>query len=153
MDMSVLKSIATIAEKFAPTIASVLTGGASTEITTVIALLSNLFGANPQNPDELLQKINADADAQVKLKQIELDYQSKLAETDEKDRESARQMNNATEMRRFLVFFIIVFITVDSILCFFVKDAATHNMMSGAFLIALPILKKIYDLYFGNGSE
>lgn len=152
MDISILKSIATIAEKVAPTVAAILTGGSSTEITTVITLLSNLFGANPTDQQDLMQKITADADAQVKLKQIEMDYQSKIAETNEKDNESARQMPNAMGMREFLVVLLPIFITVDLVLCFIVKDHDIQHLFMVTFVTLIALLGKVYALYFGSGK-
>lgn len=68
-----------------------------------INMISQAFGANSKDPQDILDKINADPEYQLKLKKIEYDHQDVLvkANTDDyktevDDRKSARQMNEET---------------------------------------------------------
>ncbi len=66
-----------IVKKGAPLLGSVLGGPAG---SAVGGLLASVFGADPDEPDELLTKIEADPEAATKLRAIELKHREKLEE-------------------------------------------------------------------------
>jgi len=76
-----------------------------------ISLISHAFGANKDDPQDLLDKINGDPDFRIKLKKIELEHKSILAQanaenykTEVEDRKSARtlQINTNSFIPTFL---------------------------------------------------
>lgn len=60
--------------------------------------VTSIFGANKNDPTDLLAKINADPEAAIKLKKIEFDHQEEMAKinsetykTEVEDRKNARE--------------------------------------------------------------
>lgn len=62
---------------YAPLVGTALDGPLGGLIGT---LIENLFGASPKNPDELLNKINADPEAELKLKSLQYQHETELAQ-------------------------------------------------------------------------
>lgn len=148
MDMSILKTIALLVEKFAPTVADVLTGGATSKIGIVLEMLANLFGANSQDPNDVLQKIGDAQDADIKLKQIESDFNAKMAEIDEKDRENARSFNSW--IKNLLVIMLIIsmiFVFVDYS---YTKDNDLKHFLNNTFQFLSTLLALVFAAYYGN---
>lgn len=85
MDLSDLgKTIA----KAAPLLGAVLAGPAG---ATVGAMIAAKFGGNANDPGQLNTLIQADPEAAIKLKQIESEHETQLAQIALADRQSARQ--------------------------------------------------------------
>jgi hypothetical protein len=93
-----IKNLVKAVSKGAPIIGSLIGGPAGGAAGTALALLARAFGADPENPEEILQTIKNDPEAYVKLRQIEAEHEreltalalkSKIADLD--DRQSARE--------------------------------------------------------------
>lgn len=93
-----IKSLVKAVSKGAPIIGSLLGGPAGGAAGTAISMLARAFGADPENPEEILQAVKTDPDAFLKLKKLEAEHEqelTKLALQSEiahlQDRQSARQ--------------------------------------------------------------
>lgn len=71
----VISDIISIAEKSAPLIGTVL---GSPLAGVGLSLLASVFGANPASPEDILSKMQADPDAALKIRQLELQNQVTL---------------------------------------------------------------------------
>lgn len=89
----VVRKVRTIAPSLAAAIAE------TNPISSILyTLITQIFGAKANDPNDLLTKINADPEAAIKLKKIEYDHQESLKSLDAQDRESAR--NREIEMTK-----------------------------------------------------
>lgn len=76
-----------VIKKGAPLLGGVIGGPAGAAIGGLVA---KVFGGDPTDPAELMARVKADADAAGKLKQIEIENHTRLAEIDLENTESAR---------------------------------------------------------------
>lgn len=97
--MSAWDDIANRVSKSAPLLGSVISS-INPLAGIGISLISQVFGASKINPHDILNKIQLDPEAELKLKKIEYDHQealqkiaSNVIETDAGDRKDARNMN------------------------------------------------------------
>jgi hypothetical protein len=153
-----LGSLIAIVGKSAPLLASAL---GSPIAGMAIGLIENLFGMKSSTPDELANAINADPDAAIKLKELELKHTEDLQKitadtysTEVRDRESARQresdVTKATGNRDWIVhtlaitftvgFFIYISVTIFSLVQF--NSDIFHDLLSAELLIL--------SYYFGS---
>lgn len=79
-----------IVSKSSPLLGTVLNGLLPAS-GLIISGLNAIFGANPNQPDDLLSKIQQDSEAALKLKQFEIEHQNDLAKIIATDRASARE--------------------------------------------------------------
>lgn len=151
-------NLSSVVSKVAP-----ILGGALSAINPVsgfiISSIAKLFGADPNNQQDIIDKINADADAALKLKQFELEHQYDLHRIVVEDKKSARdrevQIVRATGKRDWVVdfialFMIIGFFSIIMIVSFTKMDQSDHDILyllvgqlSGGFLL-------IVSYYFGS---
>lgn len=101
--MSALELIKTVTN-YAPVLGTALGGPLGGMIG---ALISSVFGGNQSDPKDLIEKINADPEAALKLKTLEYQHSQSLAQinaqnylTEVDDRKDARK--NSPEFRNFL---------------------------------------------------
>ena len=93
-----IKHLVKAVSKGAPIIGSLLGGPAGGAAGTALAMLAKAFGADPDNPEEILQAVKDDPESFIKLKRLEAEHEqelTKLALQSEiahlQDRQSARQ--------------------------------------------------------------
>lgn len=84
------KTVVHAVEDVAPTIAEMLGGPMA---GTAVKLVANLFGADPANTDDILGKLTADADREVKLKTLEEELSQFKLSVGASDTENAREAN------------------------------------------------------------
>lgn len=140
-----LTELATIVSKAAPILGSALIGNYG---AMALQLIQAVFGGT--TPTETLGNVAADPDAAVKLKQIEDEHGSALAKLSEEDTMSARGMTGVETVRHWLMAVLIVFILLDTIAIYFVKDSQLSHLLiaiDGGLIIEL---KNIFKLYFGG---
>lgn len=87
MDMS---GVARIIAKSAPAVASVISS-VNPVAGIMVNLVAQLFGADPENPDDIIQKMANDPEAALKLKQLEYQHDEILQKTATDDRMNARE--------------------------------------------------------------
>jgi hypothetical protein len=151
--------------KAAPLLGSALMGPTGGVVGTLIA---SQFGAERNNPEDVMQKINADPNAVLKLKELELTNQQKLAEIALEEHKAtlqdiasarAREVQLAQSGNRdwmpsilalivtsgfFITFFIIFFTQSDS------GDKEVLNVMSGNLGAGLI---SVLGYYFGSSNK
>lgn len=82
-----LLDLAKYVAKYAPLVGAALPIPGGEIIGKIVA---NAFGGDPSNPDDILKKIEADTQAGIKLKSLELEHQEKLTQILFDDRKDAR---------------------------------------------------------------
>ncbi|MCK5605404.1 hypothetical protein KAR91_26165 [Candidatus Pacearchaeota archaeon] len=91
--MSLWKELGKLAvKKGAPLLGGVIGGPAGAAVGSMVA---KVFGGDPTDPADLIARVKADGDAAVKLKQIESDNETRLAEIDLENVKSARDRETA----------------------------------------------------------
>ena len=100
--------------KAAPILAGALGGPAA---GLAVGLIANLFGADPKNTDDIIQKMSQDPNATIKLKELELQNIKELKALDSKnfqmeveDRKDAREKNNPfyCQFMKHMAYFITI---------------------------------------------
>lgn len=94
--MSLSENLINVVSKSAPVLGAAL----ATPLAGIgISLLASLFGADPKNTDDLLERIQNDPNAAIKIKTLEFEHQEALEEiastnfkNEVDDRKSARQL-------------------------------------------------------------
>lgn len=93
-----IKNLVKAVSKGAPIIGSLIGGPAGGAAGTALAMLAKVFGGDPDKPEEILQAIQQDPEAMIKLREIEARHEeelTKLALQSEiahlQDRQSARE--------------------------------------------------------------
>jgi len=76
--MSDWSKVASIIGKSAPLLGTIVGGPIGTAAGGVVAALCSLFGADPASPGDLLEKIQQDSEAALKLKQFEMENKVEL---------------------------------------------------------------------------
>ncbi len=124
----------------------------------IISGLSTLFGANPNNTDDLIAKIQQDAESSLKLKQFEIEHQNDLAKIIATDRDSARnrQVEYAkTVGRDWVMDFLAVFITISFVgICFIIAFANINSTEKDLFYMLIgtfgAVWSGVVQYYFGG---
>lgn len=150
-----------IVEKAAPLIGAAL-GGPVGSIGA--SLLASVFGANPQDPQDLLEKIQADPDAEFKMKQLELQHQDALRmmvaqkETIEvEDVEDARKSNKGNHILQTLMMVCVGPLVISAIAIVVVLSKISNDLVEHLLVVLFVtvlwllkmIFKKVFDFYFG----
>lgn len=146
--------ISEVVSKYAPLLGSVIKD--SNPIAGLIIMaIAKAFNSST-DPNELLNSLSNDANAQVKLKQIELEHQEVLLKSQIEDRENAREREEKiiqlTGKRDWVLDFIAIIVTVGFFsLCminYFSKIANDHIlvMLSSGFMLCL-------SYYFGSSNK
>jgi hypothetical protein len=158
-----LINIASLIEKVAPLLASVITGPAGIAVTA-ISLVANLFGANPKDPDDIIAKMTADPTAALKLKQLEIDHEEFLVKSkndalagEYSDRASARELDEAyiakTGHENFMIIFLVVMLFASiaaGIYCMIEYNNAVSETIAFMLGTFREELKNVYNMYFGG---
>lgn len=120
--------------------------------------IASLFGANPTDPDDILNKIKLDPDALVKLKQFEIEHAYDLLKILNADRDSAR--NRQVEFskalgRDWVMDFLAVFITVSFVgVCFVIAFANINQSERDLFYMLIgtfgAVWSSVVQFYFGG---
>lgn len=87
-----VKDLANTIAKFTPYLGAAITT-ANPVAGLLVSLIGSAFGVDTKKEsiDSLISKINSDASAEFKLKQIQLDHEDALFSKEVEDRESARE--------------------------------------------------------------
>lgn len=126
----------------------------------LVGSIANLFDADKNNTQDIINKINNDTNAEYKLKQIECDNQEMLAKYGDNDRANARareeNIYKITGKSDYLLDFIAVLVILGFfILCiinYFVELKDDHILMiligqiSSGFMLVL-------SYYFGASNK
>lgn len=123
------------------------------------SLIASVFGGSPANPSDLLARIQQDADAAVKLKQIELDHEETLKkltlqaqEDSDKDTQDARKMNDARDdwIRMILASLLIATTIISIRFALTSTDANDEHMLYMVIMYLILEITQIYKYYFGG---
>lgn len=161
-----MDNIISIVSKVAPLLGAVIGGPIGGLASTAVTLLANSFSANPKDTNDILNKIQSCSDAEIKLKQLEIDHQEFLfkakndaLESEYKDRASARQLAAAYIERTGHDSYMIIFLTVmlfasivAGIYCMIVYNSLIGGTMAFMMGTFKEELKSIYAMYFGGVS-
>lgn len=127
------------------------------------SLVAQLFGGSVQNPDELAQKIIADPEAALKIKQLEYNHKEQLETlansqfaTEVDDRKDARKYgyNNRDFMKHFTYLVTIGFFAAMFLLfCPMNLSAEEKQMLSLLIGVLGSKWQTIIDFYFGSARS
>lgn len=149
------KDIGNIVVKSAPLLGGVLGGPAG---SVAASLIASLFGANPDNPDDIIAKMQADPNAATKLKQLELEHQTALAtlasenyKTEVSDRKSARDYNATLSSRTDWVVHFLAILYTFGFFGFLVTGVYYPGQFDkGVFHDLLNVEMLVLSFYFGG---
>lgn len=163
-----LQKIKDIVINSAPVLASVITD-INPMAGMVVKLIANVFDADSNNSNDIISKITQDPDSSVKLKQIELDHQSALFETQENsfkasliDRQDARRREeNITKitnhedwiMDGIAVIVIVGFFSMCIAVCFYKVDASAHDILYMLIGQLIAGFIMVLSYYFGSSNK
>lgn len=82
-------SLKSVLSKIVPAVGSIV-GSVVPGAGAIISGVASLFGADPQNPDDIAKKIKQDPEAYLKLVQFEKEHEAEILSIQQKDRQSAR---------------------------------------------------------------
>lgn len=120
----------------------------------IVSGLSTLFGADPNVPDDLLNKIKADAESALKLKQFEMEHQNDLARILASDRESARnrdvEIAKATGRSDWIMHFLAVGSFVGTGLYLLLTIFLQRGWNETVWHDLLNFLMLVFSFYFGG---
>lgn len=120
----------------------------------IVSGLNALFGSDPNKPDDLIAKIQQDAEASLKLKQFEIEHQHDLAKIIAMDRASARErdieVTKATGKSDWIMHFLAVgsFLGTGAYLLLTIflqkgwSETVWHDLLN--------FLMLIFSFYFGG---
>ncbi len=144
--------------KSAPLLASAVGGPIA---GVAVNLISNLFGSDPKNPDDILKKMQADPDAAMKLKQLEMQHEESLLQIqmqsyakEIEDRSNARNfvLNfNQPSMMWFLT--IMVFLVGASCLIGMTYFPEIKSELAMILTACIYEFKNIYKLFTGDSPQ
>ena len=126
-----LTDLIDVVSKVSPIIGTALAGPAGGLVGTLIA---NTFGADDKNPDDILKKLQADPEAQFKLKQLELQHQEALQQIEAQ--KYIAELNDVANARNRQI------LTNDNV----------PTILSIGFLIIYAILQ-FYAIYSPGGQD
>ena len=121
--------------------------------------LAKLFGADPTNEQDLINKISNDPDAYLKLRQFELEHQKDILALDLQDRASAREREKSvigyTQKRDWVMDFLAIFITIAFfVLCIIVAYSSIDDKLHSIFYMLLGVFGSgfgvVMNYYFGS---
>lgn len=156
MNLALIKEIVS---KSAPLLGSVLT--ISNPIAgMVVQVIAHMFSADPENINEIINRISNDKDADSKLKEIELAHQDALQQNQVEDRMNAREREKdivkVTGKRDSILDWIAILVIIGFfLLCivnYFEHLSDDHivtmliGQMSSGFLLVL-------SYYFGSSNK
>lgn len=81
IEVIVLAELEAIVSKSAPLLANAL-NPASPLSSVVLSLIAHAFGGSPTKPDEVLQRVQQDPEAQLKLRGLQYQHQEALSQLD-----------------------------------------------------------------------
>lgn len=84
-----IKDISSVVSKYAPLLGSIIST-ANPLAGVVVSLIASVFGANKDDPSDIISKINSSENASQKLKELEIEHQDILSNNQLSDVESAR---------------------------------------------------------------
>lgn len=136
-----------IVSKYAPLLGSVIGGPAGGAIGTLVAAQ---FGADPNDAEDLVKRIEGDPEAATKLMQLQLTYWTDLVKLDNEDRANAR--NREIQVRdKIPAILAIGFLFIYAGIQFY----AVYNADSSNDIISArvqDILMLIVAYYFGSSA-
>ncbi len=150
-----LKEISSVVSKYAPLLGSIIST-ANPMAGMVVSLIASLFGANKQDPVDIISKIKDDDNAAEKLKELELEHQDVLSNNNLSDIESARnrevETTKITGKRDYVMETIAILVIVFTFLLvgimFFypekISNNAIVNIISGSIMSAFMVVIKYY---------
>lgn len=157
----ILTQIAVKVGKVAPLVATAL---GSPLAGVALSLLGSTFGIDPTKPEEILERINADPEALLKIKQMEFDHEARLKQIAAEeyqaqlvDVQNARAAKVATEQYTGKKDWIVSFLVVMAVLLFagcllaaFLTKGSTNHMF--LFLIGQQsgVYLSVYAFYFSG---
>jgi hypothetical protein len=128
-----------------------------------VSHIAQLFGLSfSDEPQTIINKINADSDAANKLKSLELNYQQTLLLNDSKDRMNARdrevKMAETLKKRDYVmegiaVAVVIGYFAMCSITVFFSIPLADHDMLNMLFGQLMGGFMMVLSYYFGSSNK
>lgn len=153
----------TIAEKGVPILAAAATGNP----VAVMAMLANAFNANPNDPQDIINKINLDPNAQIKLAEIQATHQVELekialsyTQEENKDRADARKANvdNKKLSDEWIKAYLLVSVTLIIFACLYalITQSITgeeSNIVSSILGSSFTCLLSMVCFYWGSSSS
>lgn len=147
-------NIAEYVSKISPLLGAAL-GPAGSLGGIVISLIANLFSANPEKPEEILDKMKSDPEVEFKLKKLEEDHFealsahfNELAVSEVKDRGDARNMQISN--RDWIVHFLAIGLLVGFFLYVSLGLFIPDYFDKGIFHDILNVLMLVFSFYFGK---
>lgn len=152
-----LESVLPIIKELAPTLATIIGGPVGGIATVGIKILSEVFGANPDDTHDIANKIANDPDAEMKIKKLEDNVEVKklAAQTEEREFEDIQDARALQEsnFRHVLFGFLVITLVVSLYL------TATMHENKEILTMLVPIngliiggLWKVISLYFGKSK-
>jgi hypothetical protein len=132
------KDISSAVGKYAPLLGSVIST-ANPVAGMIVSLIASLFGANKDDPNDLIEKINSDENADKKLKQLEIEHQDLLSNNKLADVENAREREIETTkitgkrdyvMQIIALLIIILTFVFVGIIFYFPGQVTTNNIVN-----------------------
>lgn len=156
--LTILDDLAKVVSKAAPLLGGALGGPIG---GVVGSLIGNLFGGTTANPQDLIQKINADPEAAIKLKTLEYQHQEFLQNTklqayqaENSDRASARdreiQEEKITGKKDWVPHALAIGFLIGMFIYLGIGYLVPKDFDKTIFNHLLNIAMLIYSFYFGS---
>lgn len=158
-----IKNIISAVESAAPALATAL-GGPTAGMA--VSLLAHMFGADPKNPEDIYNKIQADPDSQLKLKQLEIDQSEisqkyNVAEVQAEENDVANARNEEVKLDQInkyhiwvLPFFGLLisigFFTVVTFVFVTKMDESDHDVLYTMIGVLGATFSQVYQNFFGG---
>lgn len=147
---------------FAPVIASMISS-ANPLAGFAISNIAKLFGLNYQDGEQaIIDKIKSDPSAQLKLKELELQYHETLSVNSNKDKNNARSREEKiTEilkkrdyvMEGIAVAVVIGYFAMCCLTVFYSIPLADHDMLNMLFGQLMGGFMMVLSYYFGSSNK
>lgn len=150
-----IKDIGSIVGKYAPLLGSIIST-ANPLAGMVVSLIASVFGANKDDPSDIINKINSNENAAQKLKELEIEHQNLLSNNQIQDVENARtreiETTKITGKRDYVMETIAILIIASTffltgLMIFYpnqINNNTIINIFSGNLMAAFMLVIKYY---------
>jgi hypothetical protein len=152
-----LRDISAVVGKYAPLLGSVIST-ANPLAGMVVSLIASVFGANKDDPNDIINKINSSENAAQKIKELEIEHKNILSNNQLSDVQSARnrevEITEKTGKRdcvmQIIAILVVIFTFLTIAIIFFHPDNLSNNsiamvnIISGSIISAFMLIIKYY---------
>jgi hypothetical protein len=147
--------------KFAPFLGSAIST-ANPVAGMIVSLIASLFGADKNNPTDIINKINSDSNGAQKLQQLEIEHADVISNNYTADKDSARnreekitQLLNKRDyiMEGIAVAVVVGYFAMCCLTVFYSIPLADHDMLNMLFGQLMGGFVMVLSYYFGSSNK